>query len=71
MSASKKRRERRRWSPPQEPPKQKEFTLPFARRESDAIQLRVKGWLKLAKDALGDESDEADRPNQNRVNPED
>ena len=52
MSAGKRPRNRRRWSPPQHPdPKQKEFTPPV-RREDDVARSQVKGWLKLAESAL-------------------
>lgn len=58
MSGGKKARDRRRWSPPEEPdPRLKEFTLPFARRETDAARLQLKGWLKLGESALTTETD--------------
>ena len=61
MPARKRLTDRRRWSPPQPPdPKQKEFTLPFSRRESDAVQLQVNGWLKLAENALSGTTSNSD-----------
>ena len=65
--AARKKRDRRRWSPPPESdPKQKEFVLPFARRESDAVMSQVKGWLMLAEKALTEE-DEDDQEEKKRI----